>query len=308
MIDPKQTFNYRFEVQKAGSSSRGIGTGACFGVFPDFEPLAGSNPTFELDSGWLSLFPTAGWARSLPTRSFSDQPHPSSMDEQARLADMKSYHELFLQAQKESWEEADERVPPGADVEERLKEQQVAFERALRRRGITRDLASFSLFVGEALAGALQTGDELRYSRDGNGDFRFSVERDAQTVFSAGTVSRSDSASPIAIWQEYDRRPNPNAEALKKERPTLNVAEWIYLPKPYVTARIKDQQFRLVDGEEAQVESYYVFLARSNRNVPALAFEFTSRAVHAAGRLDVLTKEQIIDAAQTLTRPQVRLL
>jgi hypothetical protein len=108
------------------------------------------------------------------------------------------------------------KVLPGADVKERLKEQEGAFERALRRRGLTRDLASFSLFVGEALASALQAGDELRSSRDGNGDFRFSVERDAQMVFSAGTVSRSDSATPITVWQEYDRRPNPNAEALKK--------------------------------------------------------------------------------------------
>jgi hypothetical protein len=49
---------------------------------PDFEPLAGSNPTFELDSGWLSLFPTDGWARSLPTSWFSNQPRPSSMGEQ----------------------------------------------------------------------------------------------------------------------------------------------------------------------------------------------------------------------------------
>jgi hypothetical protein len=57
------------------------------------------------------------------------------------------------------------------------------------------------------------------------------------------------------------------------------VAEWINLPKPYVTARIKDQHFRLIDGEEAQVQPYYVFLARSNRNVPPLAFEFTPRAV-----------------------------
>jgi hypothetical protein len=83
LIDPSQTFNYRFEIQKARSSSCWIGTGASFGTFPDFEPLTGSNPTFQLDFGWLSLFPTDGWVRSLPTSWYSDQPRPSSMDEQS---------------------------------------------------------------------------------------------------------------------------------------------------------------------------------------------------------------------------------
>ena len=80
------------------------------------------------------------------------------------------------------------------------------------------------------------------------------------------------------------------------------------MQKPYATARIQEQQFHLLDGQEVQIDPYYVFLARSNQKVPVIAFEFTPRAVHSAGRLDLLSKDQIIDAAQKLTRQHVRLL
>ena len=62
--------------------------------------------------------------------------------------------------------------------------------------------ASFSLVVGDSLSSALRIGDELKYSRDGNGDFRYSLERSSETVFSAGTVDPSDPGGPIAVWQE----------------------------------------------------------------------------------------------------------
>ena len=112
----------------------------------------------------------------------------------------------------------------------------------------------------------------------------------------------------MAIWQEYDRHPNPTAEAEKKQHPTLKVAEWFDVHKPYVTARIKEQQFHLLDGQEALIDPYYIFLARSNQKVPVLSFEFTPRAVHSSARLDLLRKDQIIDAAQKLTRQHIRLL
>jgi hypothetical protein len=88
----------------------------------------------------------------------------------------------------------------------------------------------------------------------------------------------------------------------------INIAEWVYVHKPYVTARIQEQQFHLSDGEEAQIDPYYVFLARSNEKVPAIAFEFTPRAVHCAGHLDVASKDQILEAATRLTRQNIRLL
>jgi hypothetical protein len=173
---------------------------------------------------------------------------------------------------------------------------------------MTRDFASFSLFVGDSLSSALRSGDELEYSRDGSGDFRYSVERNSETVFRTGTVSRSDAGGPMAVWQEYDAHRNPNAKGMRKQFPTLRVAEWIDVYKPYVTARIQQRQFRMLDGQEALIDPYYIFLARSNLKVRATAFEFTPRAVHSAGRLDLLCKDQMIQAAHKLISRQVSLL
>jgi hypothetical protein len=56
------------------------------------------------------------------------------------------------------------------------------------------------------------------------------------------------------VWQEYDSLPNPNAEALKKQLPGLPVAERFYVHRSYVSARIKDQMFHLLDGGEVYVD------------------------------------------------------
>ncbi len=310
MICPTLTFNYRFEVQDSGlRPDRWIGQGSGRSAVDDVEGLAGSKPRFELRSGWLTLLPTEGWARSFPTHSFSDQPQIRDMDEAERAAAFKARGEAFEEAQREAFKEAVEKIPsPKDNFDAFTKENNAASERALRRRGMARDFASFSLFVGDTLSSALQTRDELKYSRNGSGDFYYSVERNSETVFSAGSVGRSDLGGSMAVWQEYDRRPNPDADRLKERHPTFSVAEWIYVPKPYVTARIQQQQFHLLDGQEAQIDRYYVFLARSNQEVPAIAFEFTPRAVHSAGRLDLLSKDQIIEAGQKLTGQNVRLL
>lgn len=78
--------------------------------------------------------------------------------------------------------------------------------------------------------------------------------------------------------------------------------------RPYITARVKDQIFLLLDGQEVHVDPYYVYLARSNQNVPAIAFEFTPRAVHSLGRLDGVHQNSIVDAAQHLIAPQTKVL
>ena len=306
MISPLSTFFYQFVVEASGSPpSAWTGQGVCQTASPG---LAGRTPSFELLSGWLTLFPPDGWTHSLPMHEFSDQPKLRDMDEKAKLAAMKTGFELYTEAQHEAAKETGQKFSMKEDREAYQKEQRAAMERALRRRGLNRDLASYSLFVGASLSSALRAGDQLHYSRDGNADFRYSVERNAEIVFSAGTVGSSDPGGPMAVWQEYDRYPNSNAETLKKKFPPENVAEWIHVHKEYVRARIHDQQFQLLDGQEARVDQCYIFLARSNRKVPPLSFEFTPRAVHAAGRLDVLSKDQIIDAAQKLLAPQVKLL
>jgi hypothetical protein len=154
----------------------------------------------------------------------------------------------------------------------------------------------------------LQTGDQLEFSRDAGADLRYSVVRDSEVILSAGSISWGDQGGPVAVWQEYESYPNPNFEELAKQFPIKAIARSIPVHKPYVTARVHDQIYHLLDGEEVNIEPYYVFLARSDKSVPIFAFEFTPRAVHAAGRLDVIQKELIIDAAQKLMWPKVSML
>src|SRR5215469_4859823 len=68
-----------------------------------------ANEVFSMDS-WLTLFPTDGWARSFPTRCFSDQPQPHEMDENAGLANSKAHSDMFMEAQEEAQKEAAEKV------------------------------------------------------------------------------------------------------------------------------------------------------------------------------------------------------
>ena len=154
----------------------------------------------------------------------------------------------------------------------------------------------------------LRNGDNLLFSRDGSGDFSYRVVRGSETIFGAGTVPPTDGGGPIAIWQEHDQRPNPWAERANAEFTGWPVAETIPVRRPYITVRIQDQVFHLQDRQEVEIYPYYAYLARSNEKVPELAFEFTPRAVHAAGSLETVSKELIIDAARQLTRPQTRML
>jgi hypothetical protein len=73
----------------------------------------------------------------------------------------------------------------------------------------------YAVFVGEALRNVLRIGDEFKFSRDRGEDFPYIVVRNLEMVFSAGSVGRVDNGGPIAVRQEYDSHPNPNAEATK---------------------------------------------------------------------------------------------
>jgi hypothetical protein len=166
MIDPPQTFIYQFEVRDSGfPPQQWNGGGSGRPTFKNVEGLSGPKPRFELSSGWLTLFPTDGWARSFPIRAFSDLARPHKMDENARVADLKAHGDKFLEAQQEALKEAAEKVSPKENFDAYMKEQNVARARALRRRGLTRDFSSFSLFVGDSLSIALRTGDELKLTQ-----------------------------------------------------------------------------------------------------------------------------------------------
>ena len=308
-IDPQHTFRYQFSVRACeGQQQCWAGEGVGQSDFGKGDGLVGPKPRFELSFGWLILSPADGWTRSLSSHQFSDStPRPWEMDKDARTADIEARGKLWLEAQSEAFAEIKGKATP-TDFKAFLAAKSEAMERALRRRGMSRDLVSYSLFVGEALRSVLTTGDKLNFSRDANGDFRYWVVRNLETIFSAGSVGRADDGGSVAVWQEYDKQPNPNAAELKKKSLPLPVAEWFEVHRPYITVRVKEQVFHLLDGQEVDIDPYYVFLARSNKEVPVFAFEFTPRAVHSAGRLDTLSKELLIDAAAQLTKPRARLL
>jgi hypothetical protein len=301
------TFTYEFTVQKcdlsepnspdAGRESCWSGQGSGKAAYGPSGGIAGPRPRFELSAGWITLFPCKGSAPSLLARSFSDI---------EGLRHRNSDAALWRDARHYAVRTAANRSRQGERTF--VEAMQDAMKAEVRLRGLIRDVASYSVFSGEALENVFRIGDEFRFSRDGNGDFYCSVRRNSETVFSAGSVGWMDYGGPIEIWQEHDRHPNPNVEALRKRMPNVRVAEFFDVHRPYVTVRLKGQTFQLLDGQEVFEDPYYVFLARSNRNVPHLAYEFTPRAVHSAGRLDLLDRDLIIDAARRLMAPKTRLL
>jgi hypothetical protein len=305
-IPSNLTFTYEFTVQKSDLSEPVLPTGCepCWsgqgsgqaGYGPS-GGIAGPRPRFELSAGWITLFPSEGSAPSLPARSFSDV---------EGLRHRNSDAALWRDAGLDAVRTAANRSRQGERTF--VEAMQDAMKDEVRLRRLMRDVASYSVFSGEALGNVFRIGDEFRFSRDGNGDFYYSVRRNSETVFSAGSVGWVDYGGPIAIWQEHDRHPNPNVEAPRKRLPNVRVAEFFDVHRPYVSVRLKGETFQLLDGQEVYEDPYYVFLARSNRNVPNIAYEFTPRAVHSAGRLDLLDRDLIVDAARQLTIPKTKLL
>lgn len=80
-------------------------------------------------------------------------------------------------------------------------------------------LATFLLLNGEALERSLGSGDKLRVSRDAGGGLSYTVTWNSDKILSAGAVGGLDRGGPIAICQDYDNHPNPNAEVLQKPIP-----------------------------------------------------------------------------------------
>ena len=312
-IAPGLTFCYEFAVQDR-SAGTVIGQGRGTPSYGTGAPLVGPEPRFELSAGWLTLYPTKGWTRSFLRGYFSDVER-SPLTFQERLKQSSEEEGKVREEAREIVRQRGQKslgaLEMSLGAHELVRQLQIARQEVRRRKGLTRDLASYSVLVGGALAEALQAGDELKFSRDGGGDFRYSFSRGSETVFSAGSVEGADSGGTVAVWQEYDSYPNPQADALReqfKHQPNVKIAETLPVARPYVTARVKDQISQLEDGGEFQSGPYYIFLARSNKKVPALAFEFTPRAVHAAGRVDLVPKEMIVDAARQLLSPQTKLL
>jgi hypothetical protein len=144
-----------------------------------------------------------------------------------------------------------------------------------------RDLKSYSLYVGEALQNTMRVADTFRFSLNRACEFSYSVARNSDTILRAGSVSKLDDGGRIAVWQERDR--------------------------PYVTARINDRVFHLVDGQDAEIDPHYVFLARLTQPRRGIGF-IPPQAVCSAGDLNLLRKELIRDAAHQLTAPKTKIL
>jgi len=180
----------------------------------------------------------------------------------------------------------------------------------LRLRNERRNLKSFSLYVGDTLQTILRIGNTLRFSRNERGAFSYLlIESNGEVVLSAGGLINR--GGPVALWQEYDSVPNPNAG---QKVPGLRVAEQIPVIRPYVSVRVNDRVFHLVAGQDVYVDPYYVFLARSNYHEMGLHMTqgFNSPAVYAAGRIGPLrtelTKDLIRSAAHELTKSRTRTL
>jgi len=129
--------------------------------------MVGHKPRFELCGGWLTLRPTDQWTKSFPLHWFSDaEPRqPGNWD---------------AASDRDCLRAAIEAAKQGGDVNMEAFRQ--ALEEADRQRGRTRDLGSYSLFVGDALEKVLRIDDQLRFSRGFSGEFTYRVKRNSETV------------------------------------------------------------------------------------------------------------------------------
>jgi hypothetical protein len=167
-IAPKVTFLYDFPVQRlvdpsphAGSATVWSGDGSGTAYLHSGPGLLGTKPRFELKDGWLTLTASDGWTHPLPIHWFSDvKRRPPG------VVDRTEYNRHL----KDLVEEAKRRGPIDSETFAR------ALAEARRRSGLTRDITSFSVFVGGTLATILHSGDQLTFSRIPVGDFYAMVE------------------------------------------------------------------------------------------------------------------------------------
>jgi hypothetical protein len=279
-IQTQVSFGYEFSVDKHRMSQllapgNGFWTGPGIPLDGWDGGIAGASPQFELRSGWLTLFPSEPSTQAFPIHWFADQERRSK--------------------------------PGELDAAAFAADARSALDGA-------RDLASYSLFVGEGLEKVLQIGDKLRFSHDGSGAFSYSARRDSVTVFSAGSVQSIDQGGPFAIWQSRDAYPRADEWPVQAPPLTLHevgvqvrrFSEFADSHPIYVSVRILDRMFRLGSRQGARVDPYYVFVARTNSLIEYNGFP--ERAIHAAGRLDAPGFSLIEDAAEQLIEPKTRLL
>ena len=301
LLGATEGLNFSANALAQGTQERcWSGSGEGQASFGKGEGLVGRKPAFKLSGGWLTLMPSNGLQRAFPARWFSDN------DNQVCEPDYSGNDRDLSSVSTEGLSGAWFTLMPTRAFERAFPAPAPRFSNDYS--STKRDLSSFSVLVGQALDKLLRVGDRLRIERDANGDFRYAVARDSEAILSVGSVAAADTEGAFGVWQEHDSYPNPNAEQLKRKFPQFSVAAEISVHREYVTARVNDQTFRLDDNDEVDVPPYFIFLARSNKNVPVPSFEFTPRAVHGAGRMDLLGKEWITAAAQQQTAVQIRML
>jgi len=148
----------------------------------------GPAPRFEWCAGWLTLFPTEGWSHPVSIVMFADVQQSLTAERQA------AYRQARIEAGHEALKEVAGREDFKGNHDALRMARKGAAEAALRRHGLTRDLASHSVFVGEALGSVLRIGDEMEFLRDGNGHLAYSVRRRGETVLSAGAIGSAMAA------------------------------------------------------------------------------------------------------------------
>jgi hypothetical protein len=311
MISPTLTFAYRFTVQKhelrqpepaihgqddpfdvAALEKSWAGQGTSRSLSGKRNGIVGPRPEFVLYGGWLTLRASDGWTQPFPVGSFSDADprNRSEFDTVTHLEDLKNAFSVAIRS---------------GQIDHALLGS--AMKEANKQRGRSRDLKLYSLYVGGALARVLQLGDELHFSRHGTGAFGYSVRRNSEPVFGVGPVDQFDEGGPFAVWGcqqtpplgEMGKSPSTPEERLEQARV---VGKWFASFKFKVKVRIKDQLFDLLDGQDLCRNPYYVLLTRTD------AVDFPPEAIHAAGHLDVLGKDLIVNAARQVIAPQTRML
>ena len=328
MAIPNLAFRYKFRVQQRRVNQTAVPIPArrsAPGVAPwntwwsgqgSGEGFAGPNPQFELCAGWLTLFPSCQWTQSLPLHWFSDaqRRHEEKRDEAAHRPGL----EDLVKASMRDGKIDTDAVKRGME------------EAARRGR---RDLASYGVLVGEPLERMLRIDDELKFSSDSWGNFAYSVRRTSETLFSVGSVGPIDEGGPFAVWQapeayaeyraEYDKEfakappssPDETAGSTNRQASIARALEdserrqaFVDAHKAYVSARVYDRTFRLAAGQGVRVGPYYVFLVREDAVGCSLGSS-PELAVHAAGRIDEVGRELIVeDAGYRLFAPRTVLM
>src|ERR1044072_7276682 len=152
-----------------------------------------------------------------------------------------------------------------------------------------RPLALASFEIGDALAMAVGDQDILRFRRSGTGDLGLSLIRREKLILAIGAIAGIPLGSEIRVQEDELLRECQGFRALSE--PPLRPL--------HVKVIILNQALDLLEGEEATVNSYYIFVERTYKiGIPG------QQSILSMVRLDEsATKEEIIRCTKRFSEP-----